>query len=92
MRSEWEREELSERVFTASNVESIFENNCVLYGLTKREVEIVLLNSQGKQYKYIADELFISLDTVKSQGKNIFKKVEVNDKTELVYKLNKLQP
>ncbi|MCX2495385.1 LuxR C-terminal-related transcriptional regulator [Pedobacter sp. PF22-3] len=31
--------------------------------------------------------MFISLATVKSNVKNIFKKVGVNDKTELVYKL-----
>lgn len=59
----------------------------MFYGLTKREVGITLLISQGKQYKYIADDLFISLDTVKSHVKNIFRKVQVNDKTELVYKL-----
>ena len=67
---------------------SIFEHNCAVYGLTARETEISLLISQGMQYKYIADKLYISLDTVKSHVKNIFKKVEVNDKTELVYKLS----
>jgi len=67
---------------------SIFEHNCALYGLTARETEISLLISKGMQYKYIADELFVSLDTVKSHVKNVFKKVGVNDKTELVYKLS----
>jgi len=86
----WERirDEQLEAKYTLGSGASVFECNCVFYGLTKREVEITLLISQGKQYKYIADDLFISLDTVKSHVKNIFKKVEVNDKTELVYKLN----
>lgn len=86
----WERirDEQLEAKYTVGSGASVFEYNCVFYGLTKREVEITLLISQGKQYKYIADDLFISLDTVKSHVKNIFKKVEVNDKTELVYKLN----
>lgn len=86
----WERirDEQLEAKYTVGSGASVFECNCVIYGLTKREVEITLLISQGKQYKYIADDLFISLDTVKSHVKNTFKKVEVNDKTELVYKLN----
>lgn len=86
----WERirDEQLEAKYTVGSGASVFECNCVFYGLTKREVEITLLISQGKQYKYIADDLFISLDTVKSHVKNIFKKVEVNDKTELVYRLN----
>lgn len=86
----WERirDEQLEAKYTIGSGASVFECNCAFYGLTKREVEIVVMISQGKQYKYIGFELFISLDTVKSHVKNIFKKVEVNDKTELVYKLN----
>lgn len=85
----WERirDEQLEAKYTAGSSASVFECNCAFYGLTKREVEIAVRISQGKQYKYIADELFISTDTVKSHVKNIFRKVEVNDKTELVYKL-----
>lgn len=86
----WERirDEQLEAKYTVGSGASVFECNCAFYGLTKREVEITLLISQGKQYKYIGYDLFISLDTVKSHVKNIFRKVEVNDKTELVYKLN----
>lgn len=51
-----------------------------------RETEIAVKINQ-RQNKYIADELFISLDTVKIHVKNIFWKVEVNDKKELMYKL-----
>ncbi len=51
-----------------------------------RETEIAVKINQ-RQNKYIADELFISLDTVKIHVKNIFSKVEVNDKKELMYKL-----
>jgi len=76
-----------EAKFTIGSGASVFEQNCAGYHLTQREVEIALLISQGTQYKYIANALFISLDTVKSHVKNIFKKVGVNDKTELVYKL-----
>lgn len=34
---------------------------------------ITPLISQGRQYKYISDDLFISLDTVKRHVKNILK-------------------
>lgn len=87
VRYERVRDEQLEAKYTIGSGASVFEYNCVFYGLIKREVEIVVMISQGKQYKYIGFELFISLDTVKSHVKNIFKKVEVNDKTELVYKL-----
>lgn len=58
-----------------------------MFRLTARETRISLLISQGMQDQYIADQLFISLDKVKSYGGNIFKKVGMNDKMELVYKL-----
>lgn len=88
VRFERVRDEQLEAKYTVGSGASVFECNCAFYGLTKREVEIAVRISQGKQYKYIADELFISLDTVKSHVKNIFRKVEVNDKTELVFKLS----
>lgn len=88
IRSERARDRQLNAIYISGIGASIFEHNCAVYSLTARETEISLLISQGMQYKYIAHKLFISLDTVKSHVKNIFKKVEVNDKTELVYKLS----
>lgn len=50
--------------------------------LTKRENEILLLISEGKSNQEIADELFITLKTVKTHVSNILAKLEVEDRTQ----------
>lgn len=50
--------------------------------LTKREVEILMLIAQGKSNQEIADELFITLKTVKTHVSNILSKLEVEDRTQ----------
>ena len=52
------------------------------YELTNREIEILDLIAQGKTYKEISDELFISLNTSKSHIKNIYQKLGVSNKTQ----------
>lgn len=53
------------------------------YKLTKREVEIAILLAKGKTYKEIAEELFISANTVNSHVKHIYEKTKTNNKTQL---------
>ena len=50
--------------------------------LTTREEQILLLLSQGHANKLIAAKLGVSLDTVCSHLKNIFRKMHVNSRTE----------
>lgn len=50
--------------------------------LTKRETEILLLIADGKSNQEIADELFITLKTVKTHVSNILSKLEVEDRTQ----------
>lgn len=54
--------------------------------LTKRQLDIVNGIVNGQSYKMIADDLFISLDTVRSHIKNIYKVLEINSKAELIRK------
>lgn len=56
--------------------------------LTQREREIVELIYKGASNADIADELYISLNTVKSHLKNIFEKLNVHSRMELVYLVN----
>jgi DNA-binding CsgD family transcriptional regulator len=51
--------------------------------LTEREVEISTAILDGLSYKLIADRFNISLDTVRSHIKNIYKKLKINSKSEL---------
>ena len=50
--------------------------------LTKREQELLLLISEGKSNQEIADQLFITLKTVKTHVSNILAKLEVEDRTQ----------
>lgn len=54
--------------------------------LTQRQNDIVNGIVEGKSYKMIAADLFISLDTVRSHIKNIYKILEINSKAELIKK------
>ncbi|GAA3402374.1 response regulator [Paenibacillus hodogayensis] len=52
-------------------------------GLTSREMEVLLLIADGKANKDIADELHISIKTVKTHVSNLLMKCEVEDRTQL---------
>uniref|UniRef100_UPI003218047E helix-turn-helix domain-containing protein n=1 Tax=uncultured Draconibacterium sp. TaxID=1573823 RepID=UPI003218047E len=53
------------------------------FGISKREIEIITLISEGKTNKNIADILFISIETVKDHNSNIFAKTGVKNRTQL---------
>lgn len=57
-------------------------------GLSKRQKEIVRALVEGLSYKMIASKLNISLDTVRSHIKNIYKTLQVNSSLEVVHKYN----
>ena len=50
--------------------------------LTTREMEVLLLIAQGHSNQEIADQLFITLKTVKTHVSNILSKLEVSDRTQ----------
>ncbi len=50
--------------------------------LTKREHEILMLISEGMSNQEIADDLFITLKTVKTHVSNILAKLDVEDRTQ----------
>ena len=54
--------------------------------LSDRETEILRHLSQGKNYKDVADELFLSPHTIKSHIKNIYAKLHVKNRAEAIYK------
>lgn len=60
------------------------KDNKPLYNLTRREQEIVSLVSQGRKNEYIANKLNISTGTVKKTLSNVYKKLSINSRVELV--------
>lgn len=53
------------------------------FDLTERELEVIDHVIDGKNNRQLADELFISINTVKKHLNNIFRKTEVTNRTEL---------
>ena len=56
------------------------------FNLTPRETEILSLLVQGLSYKMIANQCFISLNTVNAHIQNIYEKLQVNSAVEAVTK------
>ncbi|WP_129714841.1 response regulator transcription factor [Pedobacter sp. SYP-B3415] len=56
------------------------------FNLSAREQDVLNLLVKGFSYKLIAEELFISMDTVRSHIKKIYEKLQVNSKSEAVIK------
>jgi DNA-binding NarL/FixJ family response regulator len=57
--------------------------------LSKRENELLELLAKGYRYKEIADKLFLSIETIRTHIRNIYRKLEVQSRTEA---LNKAYP
>lgn len=56
------------------------------YGLTEREKDILTSLCEGNSYKMIADHLCISIDTVRTHIRHIYKKLHVHNQSEAVAK------
>ena len=56
------------------------------YKLSSREKEVLNLLAEGNNYQEIAEELFISVDTVRHHIRNIYKKLHVHSRSEAVAK------
>lgn len=83
------------------NFETLFDHNdtsersinekrlefCVKYELTTRQQEIVKLIIEGCSNKEISEKLFITEGTVKTHIYNIFKKVDISSRNQLLKKI-----
>jgi len=59
-------------------------------GLTEREVEVLALLAAGASNRAIAERLFVTEGTVKRHTHNIYRKLEVNNRTQAVVRANEL--
>jgi DNA-binding NarL/FixJ family response regulator len=62
------------------------KSNVENYHLTAREKEVLACIVNGLSHKMIADELFITYETVRSHVKNIYEKLHVVSVSQAVYK------
>jgi DNA-binding CsgD family transcriptional regulator len=68
---------------------SYHEETLASYKITSRESEVLELLIKGDSYKTIGEKLFISLPTVKTHVSNIYQKMNINNKVELINLLHK---
>ena len=54
------------------------------FDLSERETEVALLIAQGRSKAYIADALCLSENTVRTHAKNVYAKLDVHSKQELI--------
>lgn len=59
------------------------------YGLSAREKEIVILYAQGRNRSFISTELFISENTARDHIRNIYKKMRIHSKQDLIDEIQK---
>ncbi len=62
------------------------DDNSQTYDLSVREIDVLKKMKEGKDYKQIADELFISPSTVRKHIENIYLKLQVHNKIQAVQK------
>ncbi|MBL0340816.1 MAG: response regulator transcription factor [Bacteroidetes bacterium] len=75
---------IARKIVTSFQVE---DNNKELQKLSLREKEVLDLLSKGLRYKEIADQLFLSTETVRTHIRNIYEKLQVNSRTDALNKV-----
>ena len=62
-------------------------NNESYHSLSRREQEIIQVLAKGFRYKEIADQLFLSPETIRTHIRNIYEKLQVNSRSEALKKI-----
>ncbi len=66
-------------------------NTHLINPLTERELEVLKAIAEGKSNQQIADELFVSINTIKSHVNKIYDKLDVNNRTQATLKASELK-
>jgi DNA-binding CsgD family transcriptional regulator len=78
--------QIARQVITAFKESKDVKDDKQEFELSPREKEVITLLAGGNNYQQIADQLFISVDTVRHHIKNIYKKLHVHTQSEAVAK------
>ena len=81
--------EVEKTVFIDSNAAFNKEAFIQKTGISDRELDVLKLIVMGSSNQEIADQLYLSLSTVKTHISNIFLKLEVSRRTQAVQKARK---
>lgn len=69
--------------------EENLQNLADAYAISAREAEVLQLLTKGSSYKQIADELFLSTNTIRKHVENIYRKLHINTKVEAIQLVQK---
>lgn len=76
---------VEKEIFRNTSVDFIFnEDASAKLGLSSRELEVLQLMAAGKSNQEIADQLFLSLNTIKTHSSRLFEKMDVKRRTQAV--------
>lgn len=76
---------------TTSDAPPVNDAELKKLNLTARETEVLQLITQGHTNAEIADQLFLSLSTIKTHVSNLLAKMEVKNRAQAIEKANRLR-
>ena len=81
----------TKKKFTVSSNDFVLDQNALCEtGISKRELDVLVLIAQGLSNQEIAGHLFVSLNTIKTHSSKLFEKLEVQRRTQAVEKARRL--
>lgn len=90
----WAGGQLTSKKNTAPSIQgSDFQPQATVlerYGITPRELEVLVQMAQGLSNQEIANKLFVSLNTVKTHSSNVFSKLGVQRRTQAIQRAKEL--
>lgn len=67
-----------------------YVNSKIPNALSEREFEVLNLVRQGKTNREISEQVFVSINTIKTHLLRLYDKLDVKNRTEVMFKLNQL--
>lgn len=77
---------IEKEVFVNNTDFELNETEITKLGLSKRELDVLQLMAKGLSNTEIAEQLFVSLNTIKTHTSNLFDKLDVKRRTQAVEK------
>lgn len=74
--------ELQNKPNNIKDERALYKHNVKKFGLSEREIDVLILISHGLKNNEIAEKLFLSVSTIKTHTKNIFLKLDVRNRIE----------
>jgi LuxR family maltose regulon positive regulatory protein len=72
------------------NKESTVNTQVLAEPLSEREIEVLRLMAKGYKYQEIAETLFVSINTVRHHTRNVYSKLDVNNRTQAIGRAKEL--